>query len=79
MLVSSNTTGNKTAPSAQSPYLSASGGAAGAATIWSNTLANPQAVQGLSLAGGNQGFSVMNPFLALNFCIAMQGLFPSRQ
>lgn len=28
--------------------------------------------------GGNQAFSVLNPFLAVNFCIAMQGLYPSR-
>jgi microcystin-dependent protein len=76
--VSGNTTGNKTAPSAEYPYLSASGGAAGAATIWSNTLTNPQSVQGLAVEGGNQGFSVINPFLALNFCIAMQGYFPQR-
>lgn len=78
MLVSSNNTGNQNAPSAQYPYLAASGGGPGSATIWSNTMTNPQSVQGLSLEGGSQGFSVMNPFLALNFCIAMQGLFPSR-
>lgn len=78
MLVSSNNTGNQTAPSAQYPYLAASGGGPGSAAIWSNTMTNPQSAQGLALEGGNQPVSVMNPFLALNFCIAMQGLFPSR-
>lgn len=29
-------------------------------------------------AGSNQPFGIMNPFLALNFCIALIGLFPSR-
>lgn len=28
--------------------------------------------------GGNQPFSVLQPYLALNFCIALQGIFPSR-
>jgi len=29
-------------------------------------------------AGGSQSHENMQPFLALNFCIALQGLFPSR-
>jgi microcystin-dependent protein len=29
-------------------------------------------------AGGGQGHQNMQPFLALNFCIALQGIFPSR-
>ncbi|WP_020602393.1 phage tail protein [Spirosoma spitsbergense] len=29
-------------------------------------------------AGGNQPVSVMQPYLVLNFCIALQGIFPSR-
>jgi microcystin-dependent protein len=29
-------------------------------------------------AGGGQGHNNMQPFLALNFCIALQGLFPPR-
>ncbi|ROQ21518.1 microcystin-dependent protein [Marinimicrobium koreense] len=29
-------------------------------------------------AGGGQPFSIQNPFLALNFSIALQGIFPSR-
>ncbi len=28
--------------------------------------------------GGNQAFPVMNPFLAISFCIALEGMFPSR-
>ena len=31
-----------------------------------------------SSTGGNQPISIMNPFLVLNFCIALQGIFPSR-
>ena len=29
-------------------------------------------------SGGSQGHENMQPFLALNFCIALRGLFPSR-
>jgi microcystin-dependent protein len=28
--------------------------------------------------GGGQAHENMQPFLALNYCIALQGLFPSR-
>ncbi len=32
----------------------------------------------ISNAGGGQAHENMQPYLALNFCIALQGLFPSR-
>ena len=72
------------APSASNPYLGASGAGTGLATIWSTALNNPVSVQGLSatgntdLTGGNTPVSVLNPFLALNFCIAINGLYPVR-
>lgn len=31
-----------------------------------------------SIAGGSQPFSNMQPYLTMNYCIATQGLFPSR-
>ncbi|MGY0555881.1 phage tail protein [Vreelandella sp. 2A-K22] len=31
------------------------------------------------ISGGSQPFNVMNPYLALNFSIALQGIYPSRQ
>ena len=31
-----------------------------------------------SILGGNQPTEIMNPYLALNFCIALEGIFPSR-
>ena len=36
---------------------------------------SPQAV---STVGGSQAHQNMQPFLALNFCIALQGIFPSQ-
>ncbi|MED4584488.1 tail fiber protein [Brevibacillus choshinensis] len=34
--------------------------------------------QALSSAGGNQAHTNMQPYLVMNFCIALQGVFPSR-
>lgn len=40
-----------------------------------NTTMNPMAI---GVAGGSQPHNNMQPFLALNFIIALQGVFPSR-
>lgn len=39
------------------------------------TPADPNAI---SAAGGNQGHPNMQPFLCLNYCIAVEGIYPSR-
>lgn len=38
----------------------------------------PMAGNAVANAGGGQSHDNMQPYLALNFCIALQGLFPSR-
>lgn len=38
----------------------------------------PLAPQALSLAGGGLPHNNMQPYLTLNFCIALQGIFPQR-
>ena len=45
-----------------------------------NTSANLVAMnfQAVSIAGGSQPHNNMMPYLTLNFCIAMQGVFPPR-
>lgn len=40
-----------------------------------NAVMNPQSV---SNVGGSQPHTNMQPFLVLNFCIALQGIFPSQ-
>lgn len=71
-------------PTDTNKYLGASGGGQGNATIWSDALNAPVSMGGINgtvqvgTAGGNQPFSLLNPYLALNFCIALQGIFPSR-
>jgi microcystin-dependent protein len=42
------------------------------------TPAAPMAPQALGLVGGNQPHENRQPFLTLNICIALQGIFPSR-
>jgi microcystin-dependent protein len=49
-------------------------------TIWNtafpgNAVMNPQSVGNV---GGNQPHTNMQPYLVLNFCIALQGIFPSQ-
>ena len=39
---------------------------------------NAMALQALSLAGGGLPHNNMQPYLTLNFCIALQGIFPQR-
>jgi microcystin-dependent protein len=36
------------------------------------------ASQAVGIAGGSQPHQNMQPYLAMNFCIALQGIFPSR-
>lgn len=69
------------APSATNQFLGASaGGSPAAAAIWSDALPSPVNMGGAqaSIAGANQPMNLMNPYLALNFSIAIMGIFPSR-
>ncbi len=89
VLLAATATSPASAPSATNNFLGASGGGQGAATIYSSAQgASPVALQGVAAqlggsvsaaaAGGSQPFSSMNPFLAVNFSIALNGIFPSR-
>ncbi|MHA6493528.1 phage tail protein [Pseudomonas borbori] len=69
------------APSATNQFLASSNpNGPLAAAIWSDALSTPVNMGGVQagVAGGNQPMDIMNPYLALNFSIAIQGLFPSR-
>ncbi len=73
-------------PTAANNVLGASGTGQQQAAIWSNAMTAPVNMAGVSIntnamvgtAGNNLPVEIMNPFLALNFCIAVNGLFPSR-
>jgi microcystin-dependent protein len=52
----------------------------GGATIYNNTGTNLVAMYPgqLSTVGGSQSHSNMQPYLTLNFCISLSGIFPSQ-
>lgn len=85
--VAGTATSPANAPTAANNVLGASGPGAGSATIWSNAMSSPVTMAGTSIntnamvgtAGNNLPVDITNPFLALNFCIAVNGIFPSRQ
>jgi microcystin-dependent protein len=41
-------------------------------------MGSPTAQQNTSIVGGSQPTPILQPYLALNFCIALEGIFPSR-
>lgn len=48
------------------------------ANIYAPTATNTMLPTMIGLTGGNQPFGILQPYLALNFCIALEGIFPSR-
>jgi len=90
---STNIAGNTNTPSATNQYLAASPSGAVGASMWASTLTgavNLGGVTGGSATGGSVAVSnntttnvpisipTQSPFLALNFIICLQGLYPSR-
>ncbi|WP_420235189.1 phage tail protein [Pseudomonas sp. ABY48] len=74
-------------PTATNSFIGTSGTGPGAAAIYSDQIgASPVPLQGvtttvngtISATGNGLPMAVMNPFLAINFSIALNGLFPSR-
>lgn len=74
-------------PTATNSFIGTSGTGPGAANIYSDQIgALPVSLQGVtttvngtvSPTGGGMPMAIMNPFLAINFSIALQGYFPSR-
>lgn len=74
------------APSPNNAVLGGSaGGSAAAAAIWSSAmkdpvpLANPSTLNvTVQVAGGSQPVPIRNPYIGINFIIALVGIFPSR-
>lgn len=56
-----------------------SGTQAGAVAFYNATTPNsPMSFNALSISGGSLPHNNMQPYLTLNFCIALQGVFPAR-
>ena len=74
--VSTNNAG-ETSP--DGTYAATTAAAAYSDTPSANTFAAPLAVAGSTdPAGGSQPLSILNPLLCMNFSIAVEGIFPSR-
>lgn len=43
-----------------------------------NSLGAPAVSGSTAMAGGSQPFSILNPYITINYCIVLQGVFPSR-
>lgn len=83
MAVSTNTDG-ATTPAANS-YLAALAGAGKSGGLYSSSagttvqLGNSVTVTSTStVVGGSQPHSILNPYLGMNYCIALEGVFPPR-
>lgn len=50
----------------------------GSAPAFRNTAGGAMNAGTIANAGGSQGHNNMSPYLVLNYCIALQGIFPSR-
>lgn len=75
-----------TTPSATNNILGASAaGGSSSAAIWSDKMNDPVSLANpinanfiVQLAGGSEPFSIRNPYLGMNFIIALEGLYPVR-
>jgi microcystin-dependent protein len=74
-LRATNDPGDLVAPG---PTRSLSGSTGGQLYAAANNPLVPMAFQALSPAGGSLPHNNMMPYLVLNFCIALQGVFPPR-
>ena len=76
LVMANGTSGNAFTPT--NNYLAADSGNTDA--IYSTSLSNPTTMASnmVGSAGGNQPHNNMQPYLVLNWCIAMQGIFPSQ-
>jgi microcystin-dependent protein len=66
------------ASSSATPGATMSLGLTGAAQIYTRTTSTNGGLTGFSAAGGGSPHNNMQPYLTLNFCIALQGVFPPR-
>ena len=93
MQASTNTTDNKTVPSATDNIIAGTPDGRASGEMWTNELGtNPVNMGGITSSGGGgsggtvevesigngEAFDNHSPFLALNFIIALEGLYPPR-
>ena len=75
---SSSNAGNADSPNGNIPAGNASQENYSAPNTSNGTMAPITLGGGIQPAGGNQPFSIMQPYLVISFCVALEGIFPSR-
>ena len=60
------------------PGLSSVLGSSGAVQMYTQSFGAPMLQYAVAESGSSQGHNNRQPYLALNFCIALQGIFPPR-
>jgi len=70
-----NSGGNAASPAGALPAIESTGTSLNYASTAANTTMNPTMI---GTAGGNVPLSVMQPYVVVNFIIAFEGIFPSR-
>jgi microcystin-dependent protein len=75
LLNATNAGGNQQTPQNTFIATDAAGNTAGFGAGPANVTMNPAS---LSISGGNQPHNNLPPYLTVNYCIALQGIFPSR-
>jgi microcystin-dependent protein len=69
--------GNSTSP-ANAVWAQSAAGRGAAALYQNGAPTGPVQLQSLAVTGGGLPHNNMQPYLTLNFCIALQGVFPPR-
>jgi microcystin-dependent protein len=75
LLNCSSTGGNQPSPAGNFPAVESTGTSSNYSSNPPDGTMHPQTI---GLAGGNQPVSIVQPYLCVNFIIALQGIFPSR-
>jgi microcystin-dependent protein len=83
VLFASPQAANAATPGGASPYLAHSNGSdptsGDAVTVQIYApVGAAQPLQGVTTAGGNQPIDLMQPYIVNNYCIAVEGIYPSR-
>jgi microcystin-dependent protein len=65
--------GDTNIPNPNATFAQSSGG-----TLYATSADTQLGVEALGITGGSQPHTNMQPYLTLNFCIALQGVFPPR-
>ena len=76
-----NAAANQSGPTGNVPAIEASGVTATYSSAAADSSIGPAGIAATitaSVAGGGTAHSNMQPFITLNYCIALQGIFPSR-